>query len=57
MQLICVWNEPGFEEMLLCGSIPKGQGREFLSREAVNDSCQQRDAGLATAQSSAGKKA
>jgi hypothetical protein len=56
MQLICVWDEPVFEEMLLCGSVPKGQASEFLPREAVNDSCHQGNAGLATAQSSADKK-
>jgi hypothetical protein len=46
----------GFEEMLLCGSVPKGQASEFLAREAVNDSSHQGDAGLATAQSCADKK-
>jgi len=31
ISLVAVWNEPGFEEMLLCGSVPKGQTGDLLT--------------------------
>jgi len=30
IRLVAVWNEPGFEEMLRCGSVPKGEGRNYV---------------------------
>ena len=53
--LVAVWNEPGFEEMLLCGSVPKGQVGEKISRDAVQDCYHHGDAELAPVQSSADK--
>ena len=37
ISLVSVWNEPGFEEMLRCGSVPKGQTAPPLSREGVKE--------------------
>jgi hypothetical protein len=31
ISLVSIWNEPGFEEMLLCGSVPKGQSGTNIS--------------------------
>ena len=56
MSLVAVWNEPGFEEMLRCGSVPKGQVGEKISRDGVQDCYHHGDAELAPAQSSADKK-
>jgi hypothetical protein len=53
MQLICVWNEPGFEEMLLCGSVPKGYEGALLRCDGVKGCYHHGDAELATGQSSA----
>lgn len=46
ISLVAVWNEPGFEEMLLCGSVPKGQKGELLTRDAVGDCYHHGDAEL-----------
>lgn len=35
ISLVAIWNEPGFEEMLLCGSVPKGQVPPPLAPEEV----------------------
>jgi len=35
--LVAVWNDPSFEEMLLCGSVPKGQKGELMTPEAVGE--------------------
>ena len=43
---VAVWNEPGFEEMLLCGSVPKGQKGELLTRDGVADCYYHGDAEL-----------
>ncbi|HKW61747.1 MAG TPA: cupin domain-containing protein [Candidatus Acidoferrum sp.] len=56
IHLVAVWNEPGFEEMLRCGSVPKGQVGETLSREGVKDCYHQGDAELESGQSSLDKK-
>jgi uncharacterized cupin superfamily protein len=56
ISLVSVWNEPGFEEMLRCGSVPKGQVGEQISRDGVHDCYHHGDAELAPAQSSVGKK-
>lgn len=54
--LVAVWNEPGFEEMLRCGSVPKGQAGERLSREGVKECYHHGDAELDVVQASADKK-
>jgi mannose-6-phosphate isomerase-like protein (cupin superfamily) len=56
ISLVAVWNEPGFEEMLRCGSVPKGQVGEPISRNGVQDCYHHGDAELAPVQPSAGKK-
>jgi len=33
ISLVFVWNEPGFEEMMRCASVPKGQVAPPISRE------------------------
>ena len=55
ISVIAVWNEPGFEEMLRCGSVPKGQVGEPISRDGVQNCYDHGDAELAPVQSSAGK--
>lgn len=47
--LVSIWNEPNFEEMLLCGSLPKGQEGKTLSRDGVNECYHHGDADLAPA--------
>jgi len=37
ISLVAIWNEPAFEELLLCSSVPQGQAAEPLSRDRVND--------------------
>jgi mannose-6-phosphate isomerase-like protein (cupin superfamily) len=37
ISLVFIWNEPGFEGMLRCGSVPKGQMAPPLSREEVKE--------------------
>jgi len=49
ISLVAIWNEPNFEEMLLCGSIPKGQTGTLLSREGVKDCYHHGDAELGSA--------
>jgi len=56
ISLVAVWNEPGFEEMLLCGSVPKGQAAEPISRGGVGECYHHGDAELAPVQASADKK-
>ena len=56
ISLIAIWNEPGFEEMLRCGSVPKGQEGELLSRDAVKDCYHHGDAELEIVQPPADKK-
>jgi len=46
ISLVAVWNEPGFEEMLLCGSVAKGQKGDLLTRDAVSDCYHHGDAEL-----------
>src|SRR5262252_4403639 len=55
ISLVAVWNEPGFEEMLRCGSVPKGQVGEPISREGVQDCYHHGDAELSPVKSSADK--
>jgi mannose-6-phosphate isomerase-like protein (cupin superfamily) len=56
ISLVAIWNEPGFEEMLLCGSVPKGQVGELISREGVKNCYHHGDAELETVQPPADKK-
>ena len=56
IRLVAVWNEPGFEEMLRCGSVPKGQAAPPLSRDGVGECYNHGDAELETVQPSAEKK-
>ena len=56
IHLVAVWNEPGFEEMLLCGSVPKGQKGELLSRDGVKDCYRHGDAELEAVQPAPDKK-
>jgi hypothetical protein len=56
ISLVFVWNEPGFEEMMRCGSVLKGQVAEPISREGVKACYQHGDAELEIAQPSADKK-
>jgi mannose-6-phosphate isomerase-like protein (cupin superfamily) len=37
ISLVFLWNEPGFEEMMRCGSVPKGQPAPPIAREEVKD--------------------
>jgi mannose-6-phosphate isomerase-like protein (cupin superfamily) len=53
---VAVWNEPGFEEMLRCGSVPKGQAAEPVSRDGVRDCYHHGDAELEPVQSSPDRK-
>jgi len=56
ISLVAIWNKPGFEEMLLCGSVPKGQVGELLSRDGVKDCYHHGDAELETIEPSVDKK-
>jgi hypothetical protein len=56
ISLVAIWNEPGFEEMLLCGSVPKGRVGELLSRDGVKNCYHHGDAELETVQPPADKK-
>lgn len=49
ISLVAVWNEPSFEEMLRCGSVPKGQVAPPLSRDSVKECYHHGDADLETA--------
>lgn len=46
IHLVAVWNEPAFEEMLRCGSVPKGQVSDVLSRDGVKECYHHGDAEL-----------
>jgi len=46
IHLVFVWNEPSFEEMMRCASVPKGQPTEPISREEVKKCYQHGDAEL-----------
>lgn len=50
ISIIAIWNEPAFEEMALCGSVPKGQVGDILSRDDVKDCYHHGDAELETIQ-------
>lgn len=56
INLVAFWNEPAFEEMLRCGSVPKGQVGNVLSREGVKECYHHGDAELETVQSATDKK-
>ena len=50
IRLVAVWNEPGFEEMLRCGSVPKGEAAEPISSDGVKDCYHYGDAELEAVQ-------
>jgi quercetin dioxygenase-like cupin family protein len=56
ISLVFVWNEPGFEEMMRCASVPKGQVAEPISREGVKACYHHGDADLEIVQPPADKK-
>jgi hypothetical protein len=56
ISLVFVWNEPGFEEMMRCASVPKGQVAPPISREGVKECYHQGDADLEIVQPPADKK-
>jgi mannose-6-phosphate isomerase-like protein (cupin superfamily) len=56
ISLVAIWNEPGFEEMLRCGSVPKGQAGEPISRDGVKDCYDHGDAELDIVRPPADKK-
>jgi oxalate decarboxylase/phosphoglucose isomerase-like protein (cupin superfamily) len=56
ISLVSFWNEPGFEEMLLCGSVPKGQIGEPILPDGVKECYHHGDAELETAQTLVNKK-
>jgi mannose-6-phosphate isomerase-like protein (cupin superfamily) len=56
ISLVSIWNEPDFEEMLRCGSVPKGQVAPPLSRDGVKECYHHGDAELETVQPSVDKK-
>jgi mannose-6-phosphate isomerase-like protein (cupin superfamily) len=56
ISLVFVWNEPGFEEMMRCASVPKGQAAEPISREGVKACYHHGDAELEIVQPPADKK-
>ena len=56
ISLVFVWNEPGFEEMMRCASVPKGQVAPPISREGVKECYHHGDADLEIVQPPAEKK-
>jgi mannose-6-phosphate isomerase-like protein (cupin superfamily) len=56
ISLVFVWNEPGFEEMMRCASVPKGQVAEPIPREGVKACYHHGDAELEIVQPPADKK-
>jgi mannose-6-phosphate isomerase-like protein (cupin superfamily) len=56
ISLVFVWNEPGFEEMMRCASVPKGQVAPPISREGVEECYHHGDADLEIVQPPADKK-
>ena len=46
ISLVFVWNEPGFEEMMRCASVPKGQIASPMSRDEVKECYQHGDGEL-----------
>ena len=56
IHLVAVWNEPGFEDMLRCGSVPKGQAAEPISSDNVEDCYRHGDAELEAVQPASAKK-
>jgi mannose-6-phosphate isomerase-like protein (cupin superfamily) len=54
--LVFVWDEPGFEEMMRCASVPKGQVALPISPEGVKECYRHGDADLEIVQPTADKK-
>ena len=53
--LVFVWNEPGFENMMRCASVPKGQPATPMTRDDVQKCYEHGDAELAATQPSQSK--
>jgi mannose-6-phosphate isomerase-like protein (cupin superfamily) len=51
VSLVFIFNDPSFEKMLLCASVPKGQPAKPLSREEVKECYKHGDAELDPVQS------
>ena len=56
ISLVAIWNEPGFEAMLRCSSVPHGQAAEPLARDGVKDCYHDGDAELEMVQPPADNK-
>ncbi len=56
ISLVFVWNEPSFEEMMRCASVPKGQVAPPISRDGVKECYHHGDADLEIVQPSADQK-
>lgn len=56
ISLVAIFNEPGFEAMLHCSSVPQGQAAEPLSRDGVKDCYHDGDAEVEMVQPPANKK-
>lgn len=56
ISLVFFWNEPGFEEMMRCASVPKGQVALPISREEVRKCYQHGDGELEIVQAPSDKK-
>jgi quercetin dioxygenase-like cupin family protein len=50
ISLVFVWNEPGFEEMMRCASVPKGQMAPPMNRKEVKECYHHGDGELEAAQ-------
>ena len=53
IRLFFVFNEPGFEEMMRCASVPKGQQAKTITRDEVKECYHHGDAELDVAQAPA----
>jgi oxalate decarboxylase/phosphoglucose isomerase-like protein (cupin superfamily) len=56
ISLVFVWNEPSFEEMMRCASVPKGQVAQPISREQVQECYHHGDGELEKVQPPVDKK-
>ena len=56
LSLVFFWNEPGFEGMMRCASVPKGQVAPPISREEVKDCYRHGDSELEIVRAPSEKK-
>lgn len=56
ISLMFVWNEPGFEDMMRCASVPKGEVPQPISRKQVQECYEHGDGELDLVQPSADRK-